>query len=189
MRILNSHWQGWLLWWTEQRPSPSPRPSCGQLRRDVTIKCGRLPTNENTFKHISASALSWALQGELLFSGDSLPNRGESHSQQDVPGGVTGTLSESEKRSRSRFSQCREHVCCSVTRPLGLVPGSLLGSFQKWGYLAARYLWLNPTYAGGSPSKTQKGSQVGLQGSPSLSGFLPSALPSLMPPHRLRCTP
>lgn len=110
-------------------------------------------------------------------------------SQQDVPGGVTGTLSESEKRSRSRFSQCREHVCCSVTRPLGLVPGSLLGSFQKWGYLAARYLWLNPTYAGGSPSKTQKGSQVGLQGSPSLSGFLPSALPSLMPPHRLRCTP
>lgn len=59
--------------------------------------------------------------------------------------------SQSEKRSRFRFSRYREYVCCSVTCPLGPVPGSLLGSFQNGD--AARYLWLTPTYVGGSPSK------------------------------------
>lgn len=83
----------------------------------MTIKCGRLPTNENTFKHISVSALSWALQGELLFSGDSLPNHGESHSQQDVPRGSRGP-SQSQRKGAGLGFHSAENMSAALSHAL-----------------------------------------------------------------------
>lgn len=85
----------------------------------------------------SASALCWALRGSCCFLEVHYLTMeratAKNKTQQDVPGVVTGTLSELDERSRFRFSWYREYVCGSVTCPLGPVPGSLLGSFQEWG--------------------------------------------------------
>lgn len=59
--------------------------------------------------------------------------------QWEMPSGVTGTFSESEKRSSLCFHDTKKMLWLSITCPLGPVPGTLIRGFRKQGSLSSSW--------------------------------------------------
>lgn len=126
----------------------------------------RLPSSEDTgwvlrLCHIGSSGESCCLPAVHYLTREKAT--ASDKRWQEVPLGVTVTLSEPEKGSRSLFSWYKENALLAHCMPSRPSPGSLLRGFQRPGLSQPRHgdaALMSGISVRGSPSKTHKESQT-----------------------------
>lgn len=120
---------------TEQSISAISEHSVGQLWRDLSIRCERLPTHGTRVEQVPCARTALGSGRPTVFQRQKLPNKAESHSHRQGNGqrpAVPQGLSQSQRRGLGLcFHDAKEMLCLPITCPLDSVPGIPLGGFQK----------------------------------------------------------